>query len=496
MNLFIGSGLWRIFSLILLTIFASCVGQIEDPNQQIANLTKIDFTFDGVVSGKATAHNKVRLSFNPASGGSGKFNYLVYLNGNKLVPAASLPFSNATADSDNLLHVTVDGLVKGTENTFVINAQDVSNGKIDYNNKELLLSTLDYEVPNFFGITGLDNLSGSAGKTQLLVRWNKATPSSVDPNNFFGNDVNAIKGYTIYVGTTLTNMSVSSYVDDPNTTSFLLTNLDIDRNYFVRVRARNSAAIPAEDLNEEFKSRKTLTSLPISFAGAKLATVPTNISGFSSANISWQAGSGDFDRYRIYYSSTTTSFDPSSESPQMEITNLGLTSATVSGLTSNTDYNIIVVACKKSSTSNYCDQFLGHDVVKSITTSPPVAPFNGIKSIAQTEGAAGLTQIRLTWDAPNTSFGVYDRIDIFKVDGGLIDSTPLGQYDGSGLGKILPLSNSTGTVIDGAAVGCRSRNKLLLYCQGLLGNKIRRKSSHLLFYSNFDESWIQRLSTK
>ena len=453
MNLFIGPGLWRIFSLILLTIFASCVGQIEDPNQQIANLTKIDFTFDGVVSGKATAHNKVRLSFNPASGGSGKFNYIVYLNGNKLVPAASLPFSNATADSDNLLHVTVDGLVKGTENTFVVNAQDVSNGKIDLNNKELLLSTLDYEVPNFYGITNLENLSGSAGKTQLIARWNKATPSSTDPNNFFGNDVNAIKGYTIYLGTSLTNMAVSSYIDDPNTTSFLLTNLDIDRNYFVRVRARNSAAIPAEDLNEEFKSRKTLTSLPINFAGAKLATIPANISGFSSANVSWQSGSGDFDRYRIYYSSTTTSFDPSSESPQMEITNLGLTSATVSGLSPNTDYNLVVVACKKSAINDFCDQYKGQDVVKTITTSPPVAPFNGIKSVAQTEGAAGLTQVRLTWDAPNTSFGVFDRIDIFKVVNGVQESSPLAEYNGSGLGKLIPLSNSTGTVVDGLVVG-------------------------------------------
>jgi hypothetical protein len=453
MNLFIGQGLLRIFALIFLTIFASCVGQIEDPNQQIANLTQIDFTFDGVVSGKATAHNKVRLSFNPASGGSGKFNYIVYLNGNKLVPAASLPFSNATADSDNLLHVTVDGLVTGTENTFVVNAQDISNGKIDLNNKELLVSSLNYEVPNFNGITSLDNLSGSAGKTQLIVRWNKATPSSVDPNNFFGNDVNAISGYTIYVGTSSSNLAVNAYVNDPNATAFLLTNLDVDRNYFVRVRARNSAAIPTEDLNEEFKSRKTLTSQPISFAGAKLATIPSNISGFSSANVSWLSGSGDFDRYRIYLSSTSSSFDPSTESPKMEITNLGLTSATVSGLNPNTDYSLVVVACKKSANNDFCDQYKGQDVVKTITTSPPVAPFNGIKSVAQTEGAAGLTQLRLTWDAPNTSFGVYDRIDVFRVVSGVQETLPLGEYTGSNLGKLIPLSNSTGTVIDGAVVG-------------------------------------------
>jgi hypothetical protein len=408
--------LLKLFSIYFLGLLVSCVGTVTDNQQKINPAEIISPTtiyFDGVIRGTVTAHNKVSLFFTPARGGSGNFNYLVYVNGND-TPTASLNGSTATLNGRGEHNISVGGLTIGTSYSFKIKAYDRTHRVEDRNTSEVVLTTLNYMVPLFDGVNVVENIAGLDGETKLLARWNPAVEAATNSNPFSIN-AQAISGYNIYVGTSEESLQLVGSTG-ANQLQFEISGLEPGTNYFVLVRAKNSQVPQREDLNDRLLEKKTVTSSAIAFDGIKSLTVPTNASGFSSVVAQWDGGAGSYDRYWVFVSDTPRSlFDPSLSSDianfrKAVVTNLSTVSLTLSVSLPHTTYYVAVVACRDS----VCSTYKGHNVVRSVRTTPPVAVFGGLNALTQPEGLLGLTSLDLTWDVPDTSTGVYDRIRLFR----------------------------------------------------------------------------------
>jgi hypothetical protein len=453
-------GLNLILIISLSTLFG-CVGTIKKIDEDVTKskaYTDFGIVFSGIEDSVAVAHNKVDISFFPAGGGSGVFTYVVYRDGNYSVPVASIPGIAANVDAEGKFHLSVGNLLVGTSYTFSVRCFDVVNSVEDINTKSLSVTTLGYEVPVFDGIVALENVGGADGETKLKIRWNLAQPSSPSSDPF-GANPNAISGYNVYLGASPNTMILAGSVTNPTTTQFVVTNLIPGTNYFAKVRAKNSATPAQEDLNLKYLQKPTVLSQPIIFNGLKTATIPSSSLGYSRVNLTWEQGSGSFDRYRIFISTAPVSvIDPATTVTTIpDITDLTTTAFTVTtGLSSNTNHYISVVACK----GVVCSEFAGHNIVRSIKTTPPVATFNGIQTLVQPSDASGLSSLILTWSAPDTTVGVFNEIRVFKVDNATGVYNPLVDeilaYNAgaaSVLGFDAGQTTSTSTIIRGLETG-------------------------------------------
>jgi hypothetical protein len=404
----------KIVLYMFLISLAGCVGTIQDNSQKVEGATTADvisINFAGVEMASAIAHDKIRLSFFPASGGSNQFDYRVFINGSTKA-ASSTSSSSLQPDGRGYLHVIVRGLSVGTSYSFSVKAFDKKNNVQDKNTKDISLSTLSYLVPQFDGISSLENLPGIDGESKLLAIWGAASEAAPNPNPF-GVNPYAITGYRVFVGQSEESLQLVATIPNPNATQYEISNLSAGVNYLVRVRAIDSRTPPIEDLNLTTRELKTLTNKPIQFAGLKTLTIPTDSSGFSTLNLSWDPGEGSFDRYFIYYSTTPkSSFDPS-ETPAKIITTMSTTSTTLTVPLPHQTYYVAVVACNGAA----CSDFRGNTTVRSVKTTPPIALFNGIESITLPSGVLGTTALDLHWSLPDTTKGVYNEIRIFRTDG-------------------------------------------------------------------------------
>ena len=398
--------------LAILSLTISCVGTVEElkeDTQKSVLDNPYDISFDGVASGVATAHSKVRLFFKPAQGGSGTFSYNAYVNGN--YSSAKGSTSTTTPDEDGNLFIDVSGLGIGQNTSILVRAFDIQNNVEDQNNKLLSLTTLPYEVPLFEGVHKVENLAGIDGETKLKVSWIKALPSS--SSGGFGSNPNDISGYNIYVGVSKVSLTLVGTVN-ADITDYILSGLTSESKYYVKVLARNSnVPVQLEDQNVEIKSQTTLSSQPINFVGLKSISIPQTNQGFSKINLSWDQGTGGFDRYRIFVRTDTTTPDPTVDTAHSaDITDLSVTSTQVSVANPYTLYYVTIVACDGVS----CNDFQGQNVNLPVTTTPPVAPYNGITTLEQAAGQFGLTQLEASWFAPDTTQGVYDTIKLYQTD--------------------------------------------------------------------------------
>jgi hypothetical protein len=419
------------------------VGTIEDKNKKATNSNDQNISnviFEGISEAMTISHNKVQVGFKPAVGGSGNFSYLVYLNGNFDTSVVAMDSDSVRLDQKGMAYISVPNLSLGTAYTFSVKVYDKVTEMLDTNVVYKNAETLRTEVPNFDGVKTFENVAGIAGETSLLITWNKATPS-VQTSGGFGGDVHDVGGYNIYYGTSEDNLTNVIPVLGADTTSYTLSGLTEGTQYFVRVRAFDSNLPPVEEQNLIVLTKKTLTTKPIVFSGIKSLSIPSSAKGYNTIIVNWDSGTGSFDRYKVYFSTSASAFSgavstwsaSNFEFIDDSITDTGLKSKSYYVNYPNTKYYVAVLACAAGTTSN-CDVNLGGAVQKNITTTPPVVSFAGIKAsggILPVDGIAGLTDINLYWDAPDASTGVFKRIEIYDC---YDMSTPLtttnnGVYD-------------------------------------------------------------------
>ena len=418
----------RLFALVrilgFLFLVSACVGTIEDKNKKATNTNDQNLSsviFEGISEAITISHNKVQIGFKPAVGGSGNFSYLVYLNGNFDTSVVAMDAESVRLDQKGMAYITVSNLSVGTAYTFSVKVYDKQTELLDTNVVYKNAETLRAEVPNFDGVKTFENVAGIAGETSLLVTWNKATPS-VQTSGGFGGDVHDVGGYNIYYGTSEDDLSNVIPVLGADTLSYRLTGLTEGTQYFVRVRAFDSNLPPVEEQNLIVLTKKTLTTKPITFSGVRSLSIPSSRLGYNTVNVSWDAGSGSFDSYKVYLSTSPTAFSGAVSTWNAanfetidSISDTSLTSKSYYVISANTKYYVAVLACTAGASTN-CDVNLGGAVQKNITTTPPVASFAGIKAsggIVPVDGIAGLTDINLYWDAPDASSGVYKKIEVY-----------------------------------------------------------------------------------
>ena len=443
--------------LLLLFVLTACVGSIEDASKQKSNSIiqkAVELNFEGVSQAVAVSNSKIQVAFKPATGGSGNYSYLIYLNGKMDTPAASIDSSTALIDVNEQVQALVPELATGTNYTVMIKAYDLTYDVTDGNTTTLNVQTLSEELPNFNGVKAVSNVAGDAGKTSLQVNWTKASSGLVSTGPS-GNDEHDISGYNIYYGTSPTALDNVIPVALAETQSYIINGLIEGTTYYVRVRAKDSATPNNnEDLNTVYLSQKTLTDKPIVFSGIKSVEIPKDRTGYHNIKVNWNAGSGNFNSYKIYVSTTVEAFNgvPSSwNSADFEsitkISDTTINSKSVYVNNSNTLYYAAVVACALVG-SNDCNNYAGFGVTKNITTTPPVVPFGGIKDIGGIEpapGLDGLTDLNFYWDNPDTTLGVFKRIEIYACDDTSY-ATPLSNVSVNGVYSLNSSVRVTGLV--------------------------------------------------
>ena len=436
----------RILLCFTFAFISACVGTIDKAKEvktsTVNQSSKISFS--GINTGKAIGHDRVKLSFKKASGGSGSFAYRVYVDGNTTV-ATSVLGTDLVEDSDGLCWLTVKGLSKGTSYTFQMKAYDQVDLAEDLNSVMVSITTTTLIYPVFDGINYLSNVPGSKGTTSLKISWNPAsageTPIVEDPIQ--GNPY-AIAGYHIYIGKTkeelLKNIDDSNFhlpsIDNPEQTSAIIGGLESETNYFIAVRAFDNGN-SREDLNTSIKQKATISeTAQISFAGidTQNSSIVTGQAGFSQIRVLWKDGTGPYDHYRIYYTKIPTSgFTPNQAETDPNITTIivsdvATTNYTLSGLDANSLYYIGVVACKGvldvSTNTLSCINYAGNTSYLAIQTSPNVSTFGGLTSAVLPAGEPAITSVTLSWSPPDSSSGYWENIEIYSINPSDKDNPP------------------------------------------------------------------------
>lgn len=350
--------------------------------------------FSGVESGEASSDKKINLYFSEATGGRGNYLYRVYQNSNFTTPILETIGQDYIAGKKS---ITIDGLNSGTSYQFSVRVFD--GDKEDTNTQVISVSTFPYEVLDFDGIKNLQPKAGLEGTSTLVATWDAATSTSGL----------TITNYYLYYAETSgeIDFSAPSKIVSGSATSAEINSLNANTEYKVAVRAVSSSG---PERNTKTLTAVTSTSAPISFSGASAVILEADLAGFTSAKVFWPQGSGDFNEYRVYVSTSPITSGYNWSSPHsIEYDTLKL-SKTITGLTENTHYYIVVKAYNSINST-----FDNNVVNREVTTTPSKPTFAGLDSITQPSGVAGLNQLTLSWSAATGAFNSYK---VFRKSGG------------------------------------------------------------------------------
>ncbi len=461
------------------SIVSSCVGTIKSadplPTKSVNNSASIIDTFEGLALANPISHNKVELFFNPILKDIDKYSYVIiydkqqtpiYVAANSLVP-----------DYRGYVKYTVRNLDPSTSYVFSVQVRDISSTRESSNNLRVSAKTFSNQTANFNGISEVRNLSGSAGLTGIEIFWPEAemlgglasTPESYpgDPEQYYITVLNS--NYR-----TPSDMNTES-VGEPerkviSTTatgkrSIVVSGLNPDTKYYVQVRCvQKGVNIDSNSSNINYKREENTTYLEIKTFSADKASLqfqaskfylswPPNNAGLFALTGNWIAPIGNFDHYRLYYARRYSKVDSSlfslkdylrstdadslcsdvetassANSPvYCQEASATQTSATITGLDPNTQYDVELEVCITASCKN--DDERVSSLLLSKITNPNIANFDGIKNILPSNNLNELNTVKLVFNAPIYASGTISGflVDYYETSASL----PITLNDGS-----------------------------------------------------------------
>lgn len=410
--------------IYILILVSSCVGTIDQElpefTQSSDAFTNPNFSFNGLSDGsvKAIAHNKVLLRFWPASGGSGNFSYRVYLNSDFSSVATSYGASQIHRNYLGQYELVVNNLDRSANYAFTVRAFDAESFKEDLNTHQLEARTFSFYVPDFDGVDEVTNLSGIEASSGLKASWFEATTPVDDP---FSISPYRPVGYKVYYSASPINLlENTSSVNFKSTNSSaqvedVINGLSEDTFFYFLVRA--VAANGSEDQNEKvFEAKTLLETNEINFDGLTNVAVDTTSCSSASVDLSWNLGSGSYNRYKIVrrtqpFNQLTFdhNVDRSSDTSWniQLLSNLNITNYKAVGLNFNQDYYFAVYACNSS--TNICQNSHPSAEASRVT---PIRVQATIDNISFEDSS--LDDVVLRFQTPQNS--CFDKIVIYRHD--------------------------------------------------------------------------------
>ena len=311
------------------------------------------------VSGSSTVNNQVALSWTaPASnGGTSITDYVIQYSSNS--GSTWTTFADGTSTSTS---ATVTGLTSNTSYIFKVAAvNSVGTGSYSSNSASVLVRPTTPGVP-----TGL--AASSTVNNQATLSW--TAPAD--------NGGVAITDYIVQYS--INNSSFTTFSDGTSTsTSATITGLTGNTIYYFKVSAVNSIGSGSLTSSVSTTIRPTTPGIPTGLVNGTQTT--------SSVPLSWTAPNANDDNgisdYVIYYSTNGSTYSLFSDGTS------SATSATVTGLNSNTLYYFKVAASNSITTGSNSSS------IQVITVpNPPTA---------LTTSSPTTSSLALSWTAPSGS---------------------------------------------------------------------------------------------
>ena len=311
------------------------------------------------VSGSSTVNNQVALSWTaPASnGGTSITDYVIQYSSNS--GSTWTTFADGTSTSTS---ATITGLTSNTSYIFKVAAvNSIGTGSYSSNSASVLVRPTTPGVP-----TGL--AASSTVNNQATLSW--TAPAD--------NGGVAITHYIVQYS--INNSSFTTFSDGTSTsTSATITGLTGNTIYYFKVSAVNSIGSGSLTSSVSTTIRPTTPGIPTGLVNGTQTT--------SSVPLSWTAPNANDDNgisdYVIYYSTNGSTYSLFSDGTS------SATSATVTGLNSNTLYYFKVAASNSITTGSNSSS------IQVITVpNPPTA---------LTTSSPTTSSLALSWTAPSGS---------------------------------------------------------------------------------------------
>ena len=467
--------------IAILMMAVGCVGTVQDSAQTFSNIvsptTKPVF-FAGVGSVTPVSDTRIEVFFFPATGGSGKYIYDVTL-GSSPYPI-SYPSDVLVPDYRGMLRLTLSNLTRLTGYQIKVEARDDVSGAFSNSQVVRTAVTFDNAVANFEGISSAYNMPGQDGKDSLKIRWTPAVTSGGitkqpwDPKTYEVVVVDSERLTPSDMDSPFSNDDgrwVYEFNHDDSVNEQIIRGLPASKRYYIRMRCLHEGSDPdvynprkRSELNTKYITISTLSDSladldfnPQSFA---VALTPGE-QGLTSVNATWEAASGVFDHFRLYYSlknggvavnSLPAVCLPPATSPALSTVfckkvDLYGTSSPITGLDPYSDYEVKLVLCQTTACGP-SERVVGPH--RDIKTDPQFPTFTGLKSINSATSLGQVGTVSLNYDPPNFATGYFDGLVVKMrrtADGSdaEVDVTPLttpvshGSYNFI-LGTSIPVS--------------------------------------------------------
>lgn len=482
--------LFNLFLIGLLsTTLVSCVGTVQEaaaPKTSIASEPKSAINFSGVYQATPISQDKFEIFFYPATGGSGKYNYIIYV-GDQPFPT-TVPSEVLAQDYRGLLKHTVTGLETGKSYHIKVEAEDQFTGGKDDNAAVLQSTTFLNLVADFSGIASVTNTAGIDGLDSIKIRWPHA---AVDVGSVGGSVTDPVSYEIVAVDSDLlTPGNMDDVEKGPNQGRFvksllynsqinetIMRGLKSDTKYYVRVRALHKTSIE-DNNNPRLRSELNTNYLPIKTLSADLGAINFKTGGLtisrnegsaqsSSLVLSWPVASGVFDHFRIYYgqsasdiASPDTSECPLSPTYGCKKYPANSTGAVIANLEPNKDYYFRLLVCQFETCETY---ILGE--VKQGSTRPILASFTGISAIRGASNVNEIGKMYLSFALPNFNEGNFDGYHIAYRPNPSIDPVVINlpDYDGDLAYEVFDYRTASGITITGVDYSVESEYCFSVY---------------------------------